>query len=71
MAGVTQPLVPCIGGDGSERVVRRSGCGRGHGRRHGVEIAVGITSEDYPVCPSFLDKEPTIIKLDVNRIIAS
>lgn len=64
VAGVTEPLMPNVGGDGGEGVVR-------FGRGHGVEIAVIITSENHPLRPSFLNRKTVIVKFDVNRIIFS
>lgn len=63
MAGVTEPLVPSVGGDSGKGVVR--------GRGHWVEVAIIITSQNHPLRPSFLDRKTAIVKFDINRVITS
>jgi hypothetical protein len=55
------PEIHCSGGE----VVMRGGWG------DGVEVAAIITSENHLLCFPFLNRKTEVIKLNIDRIIAS
>lgn len=61
-AGVAEPLMPQVLGDGNEVVVFV-------GRGDGVHVTVRVTSKDHHPCAPVLNRKATMVKSYVNRIV--
>jgi hypothetical protein len=60
------PVPDICGGDGAGV---EAAMDRGHA--DGVQVAGGITPEDHPLGSPVLDRKAKVVKLNVNRIIAT